>query len=465
MKLIGRLLILLLVMALTALATFGITTWYYRIPVLKDASLQLYGSIGAGVLSLLAGLLLVASKKKKKTAVKADEPVTKTEKKIETARVITPKKEEIGIMVDEIPIQPEVPEMPAYDEPDIDLFNTSMAMPVITPEQEAAEAEKARQGEPDLQPMGDSALDNVPLVNYEDGPEEVKQAFIDDTTRVINMASLRDYLNKTEKENGEDKTTVSKASVSPIQTVVSPFGPRKTSTEEVLNELSAQQVSEPVEEVIAETAEEVIEEPAENVENTVEEIITEVPFEEEISFDHPYFDTVKQEEPAEQEAQPAEEIRQEEIQPEEPAEEVAEVIEEQEVQPEETAEVQPAEAVEEQPQWTATERVITEPERQLQPQEADELDNTLTKTREQFITRSNISYIDESGKPQFRVTQEIKKVEVSDEELGIGKDFEGFDVRAERNERINHILNTIITLLAIRLALIVIYYFYTKFFG
>ena len=54
---------------------------------------------------------------------------------------------------------------------------------------------------------------------------------------------------------------------------------------------------------------------------------------------------------------------------------------------------------------------------------------------------------------------------LSDEELGIGKDFEGFDVRAERNERINHILNTIITLLAIRLALIVIYYFYTKFFG
>ena len=65
MKFMGKLLILLLVMALTGLATFGITTWYYRIPVLKDASLQLYGSIAAAVLALLVGLLLTVSKKKK----------------------------------------------------------------------------------------------------------------------------------------------------------------------------------------------------------------------------------------------------------------------------------------------------------------------------------------------------------------------------------------------------------------
>ena len=456
MKFIGKLLILLLVMALTALATFGITTWYYRIPVLKDASLQLYGSIGAGVLSLLAGLLLTTSKKKKKPAVKAEEPAAKAEKKIETAKVITPKQEEMGIMVDEIPIQPEVPEMPAYDEPDIDLFNTSMAMPVITPEQEAAEAEKARQGEPDLQPMGDS----VGAENHEDSPEDVTQPFIDDTTRVINIASLREYLNKTEKENTEDKTTVSKASVSPIQTVVSPFGPRSTgSIVEAISQPSGDVVPEKVEEVI----EEVIEEPAQNVENTVEEIVTEIPFEEEISFDHPYFDTVQPEEPQQQEVQAEETVPAEEAVPEETkAEEPVEELVEEPVQPEAVQE-------EEQPEWTATERVITEPEqqpeRQLQPEEPADLDNTLTKTREQFITRSNISYIDESGKPQFRVTQEIKKVEVSDEELGIGKDFEGFDVRAERNEKINHILNTIIALLSIGLAMIVIYYFYTKFFG
>ena len=453
MKFIGKLLILLLVMALTALATFGITTWYYRIPVLKDAYLPLYGSIGAGVLSLLAGLLLTTSKKKKKPAVKAEEPVAKGEKKIETAKVITPKQEEMGIMVDEIPIQPEVPEMPAYDEPDIDLFNTSMAMPVITPEQEAAEAEKARQGEPDLQPMGDSAGAD----NHEDSPEDVTQPFIDDTTRVINIASLREYLNKTEKENTEDKTTVSKASVSPIQTVVSPFGPRSTgSIVEAISQPSGDVVPEKVEEVI----EEVIEEPAQNVENTVEEIVTEIPFEEEISFDHPYFDTVQPEEPQQQEIQAEETVPAVEAVPEETKAE--EPVAEEQAQPEAVQE-------EEQPEWTATERVITEPEqqpeRQLQPEEPADLDNTLTKTREQFITRSNISYIDESGKPQFRVTQEIKKVEVSDEELGIGKDFEGFDVRAERNEKINHILNTIIALLSIGLAMIVIYYFYTKFFG
>ena len=445
MKFMGKLLILLLVMALTGLATFGITTWYYRIPVLKDASLQLYGSIAAAVLALLVGLLLTVSKKKKKTAVKADETAVKAEKKIETARVITAKPEENGITVDEIPTQPDLPEMPTYEEPDIDLFNTSMAMPVITPEQEAAEARKAGV-EPDLQPMdGNGELDNVSLVNYEDGPEEVKKPFIDDTTRVINMASLRDYLNKTEKENGEDKTTVSKAAVSPIQTVVSPFGPRKTKTEEEIIEALQQEAEQP--------AEETSQQPSETAGNTVEEVVTEIPFEEESGSDHPYFDTVQPEEPEYEEVpaeqqQPVREPLPEEIKTEEPAEEVKQ---------------------EQQPEWTPTERVITEeekePERQLQPEEEDKLDNTLTKTREQFITRSNISYIDETGKPQFRVTQEIKKVEVSDEELGIGKDFEGFDVRAERNEKINHILNTIITILAIRLAMIVIYYFYTKFFG
>ena len=60
------------------------------------------------------------------------------------------------------------------------------------------------------------------------------------------------------------------------------------------------------------------------------------------------------------------------------AEEAFEEPVEEPVQPEAVQE-------EEQPQWTATERVITEPEqqpeRQLQPEESADLDNTLTKTR------------------------------------------------------------------------------------
>ena len=47
MRLFIRLIVLILVMALTRAATFGITTWYYRIPVLKNAATQLYGSIAS----------------------------------------------------------------------------------------------------------------------------------------------------------------------------------------------------------------------------------------------------------------------------------------------------------------------------------------------------------------------------------------------------------------------------------
>ena len=392
MRTFFRLIVLILVMALTRAATFGITTWYYRIRVLEDATAQLYCSIAAAVAALLIGIFLVPSKKKKKQPVKVEEKPKKEEKKIETAKVI---QEPMGITVDEIPQQPDLQEMPEYEEPDIDLFHTSMALPVISEEEEAAE----NAAEPELQNPG--------IEDISEFIQEEEKPFVDDTTRVISTASIKEYLDHVEKGEKVTETSVSNAAAPKFQTVVSPFGPRKTQSEEE---------EEKYEEIVPE------EEPY------TEELVHEENFSEEPVYEEPV-----QEEPAEQEN----------------------VIE------------QTQDAID----WSAGDDQIKEeiPEYQpqLQPQkEADEVpDVTLSRTREQFITRSNMSYIDETGKPQFHVTEEIKKVDISDEELGIGKDFEGFDVKAERAERINHILNTIIAVLAIRLALIVIYYFYTRFFG
>jgi hypothetical protein len=299
----------------------------------------------------------------------------------------------MGITVDEIPQQPDLQEMPQYDEPDIDMFHTSMALPVISEEEEEAEALKAK------------AEEKIDLPEIEDISEEIEEEkpFVDDTTRVISTASIKEYLDHVEKGEKVTETAVSQASAPKFQTVVSPFGPR-TAKE------NAEAAGEP--------------------EQIVEELIQEEPTVEEVVYETPV-----KEEPVQQE------LEQENI-----IENTQDAID-----------------------WSAGDDVIKEeiPEYQPQPQpvKEDMLDNTLTRTREQFITSSTMSYIDETGKPQFHVTEEIKKVEISDEELGIGKDFEGFDVKAERAERINHILNTIIAILAIRLAMIVIYYFYTRFFG
>ena len=383
MRVFMRLIVLILVMALTRAATFGITTWYYRIPVLKDAATQLYGSIGAAVGALLVGLILVPSKKKKKTAAKAEEKPKKVEKKIETAKVIT---EPMGITVDEIPQQPDLQEMPEYDEPDIDLFHTSMALPVIDEEEEEAYVEDRTIA---LQPYIPEVSE--PEVELPQEVTEEEKPFIDDTTRVISTASIKEYLDHVEKGEKVTETSVSNAAAPKFQTVVSPFGPR------------TQKSREPEPEVVTEP-EQIIEEP----------------------------------------------VREEPVEEPEVFEDTQGAID-----------------------WSAGDQQIKEevpeyqPEPQLEPQpETQEVpDVTLSRTREQFITRSNMSYIDETGKPQFHVTEEIKKVDISDEELGIGKDFEGFDVKAERAEKVNHILNTIITILVILLLMIVIYYFYTRFFG
>ena len=48
MKFFKRLIVLLIVYRLAAASTFGIVTWYYKINLLDNPDLQLYGGIAAG---------------------------------------------------------------------------------------------------------------------------------------------------------------------------------------------------------------------------------------------------------------------------------------------------------------------------------------------------------------------------------------------------------------------------------
>ena len=405
MKFFKRLIVLLIVYRLAAASTFGIVTWYYKINLLDNPDLQLYGGIAAGILSLLTGLLLVIVKKKKKPAKTLP---NETGKKIETASVITPGTDN-GLMVDEIPQQPDLPAMPEYepyeeeavteeyeqpDDTEVEInepetvnkeeFITETVEEEVSaegipeeeaepememiPEEEAMETQSAEADVTVEAPETEEMQEELPQTGNDDAavaeekpeePEKVKKIFVDDTTQIISTASLNDYLKKI-RENRDIEVTNANAIKNDI---ILPLGPREAVVEE--EEIPADEV-------------------------VVEEEVTETP----------------------------------------------------------VTEMQP----------------MPQEEMVLKPlEEEDEKTTTLSRTQENYITQSTLSYIDESGKPQFRVTEEIKTVSEPDESQRKG--FEGFDVKAERAERWANFLNGIITILIMAIVLILLYYLYNKFFA
>ncbi|MBQ9037814.1 MAG: hypothetical protein IJ115_10220 [Erysipelotrichaceae bacterium] len=89
---------------------------------------------------------------------------------------------------------------------------------------------------------------------------------------------------------------------------------------------------------------------------------------------------------------------------------------------------------------------------------------SMSETQENFIGESRVSYIDEEGKPQFVITQNMETIrEVPEEEKK--KNFVGYDVQAERRARMASTLNKILTFILIAALLAGIYYVYTKYLG
>jgi ATP-dependent Zn protease len=88
----------------------------------------------------------------------------------------------------------------------------------------------------------------------------------------------------------------------------------------------------------------------------------------------------------------------------------------------------------------------------------------MSETQENFIGESKVSYIDEEGKPQFVITQNMETIrEVPEEEKK--KNFVGYDVQAERRARMASTLNKILTFILIAALLAGIYFVYTKYLG
>ena len=72
--------------------------------------------------------------------------------------------------------------------------------------------------------------------------------------------------------------------------------------------------------------------------------------------------------------------------------------------------------------------------------------------------------MNDEGKPQFVITQNIEKItEIPEEEKKVN--FEGYDVQAEKMARISSLINKGLTAILIAALLFGIYWLYTKYFG
>ena len=123
---------------------------------------------------------------------------------------------------------------------------------------------------------------------------------------------------------------------------------------------------------------------------------------------------------------------------------------------------------------------VTDPSLKLDPQiteaqeatsslwlKADMNPSELSVTQQHYINQSKTSYIDESGLPQFRITQEMPRVTDMSDNVKIGElsEFDDDDYRDDGKDTLGTILNGLMTFLFIVLALLIIFVLFNKFFG
>ncbi|MBR0385146.1 MAG: hypothetical protein IJI05_01200 [Erysipelotrichaceae bacterium] len=95
---------------------------------------------------------------------------------------------------------------------------------------------------------------------------------------------------------------------------------------------------------------------------------------------------------------------------------------------------------------------------------SDRPDGELSATQQNYISRSKASYIGESGKPQFHITNEMPKMSLSEDDDDMVDNYD--DERySTASDRLGDFLNGLMTVLSVVLALLLIFVAYNKFFG
>lgn len=450
MKFFKRLIVLLIVYRLAAASTFGIVTWYYKINLLDNPDLQLYGGIAAGILSLLTGLLLVIVKKKKKPAKTLP---NETGKKIETASVITPGTDN-GLMVDEIPQQPDLPAMPEYEPYEEEAVTEEYEQPDET-EIEINEPETVNKEEFITETVEEEvSAEEIPEEEAEPEMEMIPEPEIPEDTQEIVLEEP--VFDESPDNHNEEEVVDFMAATKTMPVIMPEEETMETQSAEADVTVETAETEEMQQELPqtgnddAAVAEEKPEEPEKVkkifVDDTTQIIST--------ASLNDYLKKIR--ENRDIEVTNANAIKNDIILPLGPREAV---VEEEEIPADEVV-------VEEEVTETPVTEMQPMPQEEmvLKPlEEEDEKTTTLSRTQENYITQSTLSYIDESGKPQFRVTEEIKTVREQDESQKKG--FEGFDVKAERAEKWANFLNGIITILIMAIVLILLYYLYNRFFA
>ena len=107
-------------------------------------------------------------------------------------------------------------------------------------------------------------------------------------------------------------------------------------------------------------------------------------------------------------------------------------------------------AVEEETRAEENPEIEKEPELEPQPEKQEEKAGFTSST-----------YIDEEGRPQFRITNQYRTTEFTEQDV----EDDGYESRADRNDRNRDILGRIVGFLAVAAVIALIYFLFTKMMG